>query len=299
MVDIVIVNWNSGHYLSTCIQSVLLHFNLEMIATIFIVDNNSSDQSIKSLPANNKIRIITNDSNLGFAKACNQGFKLCESQYILLLNPDTQLFETTLPDCISFMNAKNEVDILGCQLLLGNGEISKSCSRFPSPGGIFRDSTGLPKIAPTIFRPGIIMTEWDHRSSRYVDQVMGAFMFMRRSVFNKLGYFDEQFFVYYEEVDFSKRLALAGGKSFFNADIKAIHFGEGTTSAVKGFRLFLNLQSRLRYAKKHFSSVGYLCVWCCTYLLEPITRCLYLILSGKVTEMKDLLRGYKLLTGIS
>ena len=127
---------------------------------------------------------------------------------------------------------------------------------------------GLSKIAPKIFHPGVLMTDWDHKESRKVDQVMGAFMFMRNSIFEKLGYFDERFFVYYEELDFSKRLAQLGGTSFYNSDIKAIHIGGGTTNNVKTFRLFLNLSSRLQYAKKHFSFGGYSFVWFCTFFIE-------------------------------
>jgi hypothetical protein len=193
------------------------------------------------------------------------------------------------------MNANRKTDILGCQLLNDKGEITPSCSRFPTPLGILSDSFGLSKIVPSVFKPGIIMTNWDHKESRFVDQLMGAFMFMRKSLFEKIGYFDERFFVYYEETDFSKRLAEIGGKSFFNANIKVIHSGEGTTGSVKGFRLFLNLRSRLQYAKKYFNSLGYSCVWVCTFFVEPFTRSIFLLLSGKKNEFNHLCDGYKLL----
>jgi hypothetical protein len=101
--------------------------------------------------------------------------------------------------------------------------------------------------------------------------------------------------VSYEEVDFSRRLAEKGGCSFFNANIKAIHTGGGTTNSVKGFRLFLNLRSRLQYAKKHFNFSGYLCVWISTFCIEPLTRCLFLLFSDRSREIVDLYQGYKLL----
>jgi GT2 family glycosyltransferase len=197
------------------------------------------------------------------------------------------------------MDQRKDVDILGCQLLNDENEITFSCSRFPSVGGIFRDVTGLSKMAPRVFKPGIIMSDWDHKESRFVDQVMGAFMCMRKSIFEKVGLFDERFFVYFEEVDFLRRLSKAMGKSFFNADIKAIHSGEGTTSSVKAFRLFLNLKSRLQYAKKHFNFFGFASVWFCTYFIEPVTRSSFLIASGKTNELEDLWKAYKLLTGIN
>ena len=295
MIDVVIINWNSGDYLQKCIQSIFSTDNRNFVAKVFIIDNNSADLSLQKIRLNDKIVIVKNKENRGFAKACNQGFKLCSAPYILLLNPDTQLLDTTLEDCIAFMIKKNDIDILGCQLLDDDGNIGYSCSRFPSAKGIFFDATGLSKIAPSIFKPGIIMTDWDHKESRFVDQVMGAFMFFRKSIFEKVGYFDEQFFVYYEEVDFSKRLAALGGKSFFDADIKAIHSGEGTTSSVKAFRLFLNLRSRLQYAKKHFKLSGYLLVWISTYFIEPFTRTFFLLLKGKTREISQVFKGYKLL----
>jgi GT2 family glycosyltransferase len=136
------------------------------------------------------------------------------------------------------------------------------------------------------------MTDWDHAESRFVDQVMGAFMFMRKEVFQKIGYFDERFFVYYEELDFSERLYQAGGKSFYTHSAKAIHTGGGTTHAVKAFRLFLNLRSRLQYAKKHFSYPGFLLVAFCSLLIEPFTRCLFLLLKGHFKEIGQVFKGY-------
>ncbi|MDQ2718996.1 MAG: glycosyltransferase family 2 protein [Bacteroidota bacterium] len=295
MIDIVIVNWNSGEYLRKCIYSILDSDNREYVNKIFIIDNNSSDTSLDKMPADSNINFIINNENIGFSKACNQGFKLCTSSHVLLLNPDAQLLDTTLAECLDFLQANREIDILGCQLLDDKGNITCSCSKFPSPKGIFFDSTGLSKIAPFVFKPGIIMTNWDHKSSRYVDQLMGAFLFMRLSIFEKVGYFDERFFVYYEEVDFSKRFSEMGGKSFFNANIKAIHSGEGTTSSVKGFRLFLYLRSRLQYAKKHFNRGGYLVVWFCTFFIEPFTRTIILLLRGKFKEVTQVFYGYQLL----
>ncbi len=295
MTDIIIVNWNSGDYLYNCVQSLLGKKNESLIDKIFIVDNNSSDNSLEKINPNTKIEIIQNRINNGFAKACNQGFRLCKSQYVLLLNPDAQLYETTLNDCISFIDSRYEIDILGCQLLNDEGNITCSCSRFPKAIRFFYDAIGLSKIAPRIFHPALLMTDWDHQQSRKVDQVMGAFMFMKRNIFERIGFFDEHFFVYYEELDFSKRLAHSGGITFYNSQIKAIHSGEGTTSNVKDFRLYLNLRSRLVYAKKHFTLTGYLFVWMCTFLIEPFTRSFFLLFKGNFKKIVQVYKGYKLL----
>ncbi len=295
IVDPIIVNWNSGDYLEKCINSIFSNANADYVNTIYIIDNNSSDNSLELINPNNKIQIIRNKENRGFAKASNQGFHLSKAPYLLLLNPDTQLLDTTLKDCIAFMEKHDETDILGCRLLNEQGETSPSCARFPTPAKLFMDSVGLSKVFPRLFSPAILMSDWDHKTSRYVDQVMGAFMFMRHSIFEKVGYFDERFFVYCEELDFSKRLHDLGGKSFFNTDIVAIHSGEGTTKAVKAFRLFLNLRSRLQYAKKHFNSFGYFLVWLGTFFIEPFTRIIFLLSSGRFKEIKTVFEGYKML----
>ncbi len=294
MVDIVIVNWNSGDYLQACIQSIVGNENQKYISNIFIIDNASTDHSLERITVTGEITIVNNPSNVGFAKACNQGFRLCVSKYLLLLNPDARLLGSTLSNCISFMN-KNQFDILGCQLLNDDGDVMPSCSRFPTPLRYFFDAVGLSKLAPKLFTPAVLMTDWDHKSSRVVDQVMGAFMFMRKDIFKKTGYFDERFFVYYEELDFSKRLHDFGGTSFFNNEIKAYHSGEGTTKSIKSYRLFLNLNSRLKYARKHFSYASYLFVKFCTYIIEPVSRSFLLLIQGNAGEIKNVWRGYSLL----
>ncbi len=124
---------------------------------------------------------------------------------------------------------------------------------------------------------------------------MGAFMFMRLSIFERHGYFDERFFVYYEELDFSKRISASGGVIYFNSSIKATHSGGGTTNNVKAFRLFINLRSRLQYAKKHFSRLGYRFIWFCTCFIEPFTRIILLTLKGNFKEIPQIFEGYKLL----
>ena len=295
MVDIVIVNWNSGAYLKKCIDSIFIEQNKAFIDRVILIDNNSIDNSIQSISPNNKIEWVINTSNLGFSKACNQGFRLCNAPFVLLLNPDTVLFENTIKDCIGFMQVNNSIDILGCRLLNDEGYTTPTCSRFPTALHIFFDATGFSKIAPAVFTPATIMTDWKHDGSRYVDQVMGAFMFMKKNIFEKNGYFDERFFVYYEEVDFSKRVASCGGKTFYNHSISAIHSGEGTTQSVKGFRLFLNLQSRLLYARKNFTDLGYTLVWFSTFFIEPVSRIIFLLLKARWHELPELFKGYKLL----
>lgn len=294
MVDIVIVNWNAGTLLKDCINSIINTENISYIGKLIVVDNNSNDNSNFIIPSNEKIEIIQNIENVGFAKAANQGFRQCSNPYVLLLNPDSQLYNSTLSESISFMEHHQDIDILGCQLYNEAGKLLPSCSRFPTPLRFLFDVIGLSRLAPRLFTPALLMEDWDHTTDRYVDQVMGAYMFMRKSVFDKIGYFDEQFFVYFEDVDFSKRLAKANGKTFFNASIKSMHVGKGTTSKVKALRLCLYIRSKLQYSKKYFSGTGYILTYIVTFFIEPISRMVYFLLSGKFSEIKETGRGYML-----
>jgi GT2 family glycosyltransferase len=295
MIDIVIVNWNSNDFLQKCVLSIFNSNQFELVSTVIIIDNNSTDESLHLLPLNAKIHVVKNTENLGFAKACNQGFKLCKSKYILLLNPDAVLLENTIAASFDYLETHQDIDVLGCQLLNESNQVTPTCARFPKPINFVYHSLGLSKIWPKIFHPPTLMTDWDHKESRFVDQVMGAYMFMRKSVFEKAGYFDERFFVYFEELDFSLSLKNAGGKSFYHSGIQAIHTGMGTTESVKAFRLFLSLRSRLKYAKKHFSVIGFITVTCFTYTIEFLMRFLQLLIKGNVKETKNLVIGYWML----
>ena len=292
MIDIVIVNWNAGKLLQDCVESILSANNDSLVSKVIVIDNNSKDNSLFLLPYNPKIKLIHNKRNEGFAKACNQGFKIATAKYVLLLNPDTRLFTNTLHDCVKYMEGHPETDILGCQLLNEENSVLPSCSRFPRPYRFLTDALGLFKIFPKIFKPSLVMEDWDHKSSRYVDQVMGAFMFMRNDIFERVGYFDERFFVYMEEVDFSKRLAEMGGKTWFDADIQAFHMGKGTTASVTAFRLFLSLRSQLLYARKHFSLPGQAIMFLASFIIQPFSRTFFHFLKGDFREIGNTWKGY-------
>ncbi len=295
MIDIVIVNWNSHDFLRRCVLSILNSNHFELISEIIIIDNNSTDDSLLLLPINAKLQVIKNTENVGFARGCNHGFKMSQSKYILLLNPDAVLLDNTISASFDYMETNQDLDVLGCQLLNDSNHITPTCARFPKPINFVYHSLGLSKIWPKLFHPPTLMTDWDHKESRFVDQVMGAYMFMRKSVFEKAGYFDERFFVYYEELDFSLSLKNAGGKLFYHSGIQAIHTGMGTTESVKAFRLFLSLSSRLKYAKKHFSMFGFFIVAFFTYTIEFLMRFLQLALKGNLKETKNLVKGYWML----
>jgi GT2 family glycosyltransferase len=139
------------------------------------------------------------------------------------------------------------------------------------------------------------MLEWDHADTRRVDQVIGAFFMIRRSVFEALSGFDERFFVYFEEVDLAFRARQAGWNSVFLADASIYHKGGGTSEAVKDLRLFYSLRSRLQYGHKHYTWPERLVVWTITFGLEPLTRVLHLGLTGRWAEVRQVAAANALL----
>jgi N-acetylglucosaminyl-diphospho-decaprenol L-rhamnosyltransferase len=254
--DIVIVNWNTGTQLRACLQSLssaLLGFGLSEFHCI-VVDNGSADGSadgLEGLPF--PLKLIRNHENKGFAFACNQGAGQGDSEYILFLNPDCRLFPDSLEKVSHFLEEQGHehIGIIGVQLVDGNGAIQRNVARFPTPKSLFHQMLGLDRLLPRRFPPHFI-TDWDYGETREIDQVPGAFFFVRRKVFEHLNGFDERFFMYYEDLDFSYRAVQAGWKSFYLADAQAVHFGGGASYQVKGKRLYYVLTSRALYVAKHF-----------------------------------------------
>ena len=296
--DIIIVNWNSGDQLQWCLNSILMAEKDNLIlARVVVVDNASKDSSADDLEdLILPLYIKRNTENLGFAAACNQGAQGSNADYLLFLNPDTCLFEDSLIKPLAFMEQKENMNIgiLGIQLVDNNGQISRTCARFPSPSYFFIKMLRLDHLFPDHF-PSHFMTEWDHRESRDVDQVMGAFFLMRRSLFQILGGFDERFFVYFEDLDISYRAWKAGWRSVYLANAQAYHKGGGTSWQIKDRRLFYTLMSRILYGYKHFAWRSATMVALMTVFVEPITRLTWATMRLSGAEIMATLKGYLML----
>ena len=136
------------------------------------------------------------------------------------------------------------------------------------------------------------MTSWDHAETRRVDHVMGAFYLVRRSLFEQLQGFDERYFVYLEDLDFSRRAAEAGYGSIYLAEAQAYHRGDGISEQVKANRLFYALRSRIQYVFKHFNRPAALAVGFATLFVEPLSRLALLMVRHRFSEIGDLRRSY-------
>jgi GT2 family glycosyltransferase len=158
----------------------------------------------------------------------------------------------------------------------------------------FGHSLGLGALLPKLF-PYHFMREFDHMTSRKVDNVIGAFFFVRRKLFVELGGFDERFFMYFEDIDFARRAAEAGWVSWYLAEAVAVHRGGGTSEQVKAHRLFYSLRSRIFYAFKHFPRNQAWLVTVLTIIVEPGTRMVRSVVRQSFRDSVDLAKGYLML----
>jgi N-acetylglucosaminyl-diphospho-decaprenol L-rhamnosyltransferase len=293
--DIVIVNWNAGEQLLNCVRSIQCsRLDKCVLGNVIIVDNASSDNSLELLPQWEKLSIIKSSSNLGFGRACNLGASHVMSGLVLFLNPDTELNIDSLEIATKFYtsNQINKIGILGVQLRDELGNIQSSCSRFPDIKIVLAESLGVSKFLPQF---ATIMRDRDYSQSQYVDQVMGAFFLLSRDLFNKIKGFDEDYFVYYEELDLSYRLHKLGYKSYFYVGTSIMHVGGGCSKQIKATRLFYVLDSKLIYVCKHFNFCSRVIAIGVTLFVEPLTRIVFFALKGDFAGVKETIAGYKLL----
>jgi N-acetylglucosaminyl-diphospho-decaprenol L-rhamnosyltransferase len=296
--DIVIVDYKTGDLILECLGSIIKHKpHYAYLDRVVIVDNATSygtSQRLNQLEL--PIYIICNTSNRGFAAACNQGAVGSKADYLLFLNPDTRLMTDSLDIPVRFLDnpSNSSVGIVGIQLLYHNGQVARTCSYRLRLAHFINKMLALNRLFPRWLSDGM-MDEWDHATSRTVDGVMGAFYLVRRALFDKLGGFDERFFMYFEEAEFGLRAWQAGFETYYLADASAYHEGHGSSKRIKPQRLFYSLQSRIRYGYKHFSRLSASILLVATIIIEPLSRIILACIRGSGSEIKDTVMGYKLL----
>ena len=222
---VVIVNYNSGEYLEKCIQS-LENVRGEADMEIFVVDNASSDQSInnaqKKFP---EINYILNSENLGFGKANNQVLKKLKTEYVLILNPDCEVNSGVLKRLLEYMEEDPEVGVATAQIKLANGKIDLTAHRgFPTPWASFLYLLGDNSLYH--------LSNKSFKQIHEVDSVSGAFFLTGKSILDKVGLFDEDYFMYAEDIDLCYRIKKAGFKIMYFPDIEVLHH-KGISSGLK------------------------------------------------------------------
>lgn len=235
MVDIsvVIVNYNVKNLIDNCLASIYKASRHSALNTeIFVVDNNSIDGSVSMIREKYpSVILIPLDANIGFSKANNIALKQATGKYILILNPDTVLEEDTFTKMIAFCEAHKDAGAVTSKLILANGKLDSACKRsFPTPSVAIPRMLGLSGLFPNSKLFGKYnLTYLDENKTYEVDAICGAFMFIPKKVLDEVGLFDEDYFMYGEDLDLSYRINKAGYRIFYYPEVTTIHLkGEST-----------------------------------------------------------------------
>ncbi len=268
-VSIIIVNYKVADLVERCIASVYEHTK-GVKFEIYLIDNASGDDVVPRISAKfPEVNIIANNENLGFASACNQGIQLCRGEFVLLLNPDTELKDDAISKVVDKMRGEQDVGIAGIHLLNTDGTHQSSGVRhFPKPLDQLLIMLKVPHLLGDIGPVRkYMMHDFDYRDTQDVDQVMGAFYCVRRKLIEQIGPLDQGFFIWFEEVDFCRRAKNANWRIRYYHDVEAYHHRGTSFGQVSTFRKQAWIRRSLRrYMKKHHGPAA----WLLFVILEPV-----------------------------
>lgn len=251
--SIVIVNYNVKYYLHQCLMSVEKAMR-DFTCDVVVVDNCSSDGSVEFLRKMHPcVRFIENSENQGYACANNIAIRESNSDYVLLLNPDTIITEETLASCLAFMDEHPKAGVLGLKMLKENGTFALESRRgVPTPSTAFYKMCGLTSLFPKSRMFGKYYMQYlDKEEVNRIEIVSGAFAFLRRQCLNETGYLDEDFFMYGEDIDLSYRILKRGWENYY-LPTPILHYkGESTQkSSYRYVYRFYN--AMLIFFNKHY-----------------------------------------------
>ncbi|MCF7822868.1 MAG: glycosyltransferase [Candidatus Marinimicrobia bacterium] len=254
--SIIIVNYNVKAFLQQALESIYKATrNLE--TEIFVVDNHSVDGSIELLEAVfPQVKLIVNSENLGFAKANNLALERAAGDYVWLLNPDTLVQEDTPQKLIQVMESDAKIGMLGCKILNDDGSLQLACRRsFPTPWVAFTKLLGLASLFPKSKLFGRYnLTHLDENEAWEVEAISGSCMFLRKEALNEVGFLDESFFMYGEDLDWAFRFREKQWKVYYTPETSIVHY-KGESSKVAAWDSLTHFYSAMDiFARKHFSS---------------------------------------------
>jgi len=257
--SICIVTWNSENDIAECLSSIE-HAKKNLNIEVFVADNASSDNTAKIVSTSfPEIILIQNSKNYGFAKANNQAIRRSSGRYVLLLNPDTRVRKCTFKDAIDYMEVRSKIGIVGCAISNLDGSRQYSVRKFPSLTSQILILCKLHNFFPSL--PPLkkyFALDFDYAKEQSVDQVMGAFMLIRRKCLEQVGLLDEKFWIWFEDVDYCKRAINLNWKVMYTPKFEIAHNQSQSFAklwAVQEQRVFN--KSLLYYIRKHRGNLSY------------------------------------------
>ena len=253
--SIVIVNWNTASFLDDCLSSIEPSTVTGGFETI-VVDNNSNDNSVEIvLQKHPTVKLLAENVNYGYAKGNNIGISHASGEYILTLNSDTVVSDSLLDHSISKLESMPAYGCLAVKLIGTDGKPQKSVRGFPTISGILGDITGLGKLFP--YFDSYRLTRFDYEKSQDDPQPMGTFLLFRGSILKRIpGPFDEQFPIFFNEVDLLKQMQQNGYKCWYESGLSIKHFGGESTKQVKKRMVWESHRSLIRYFSKNLRGMA-------------------------------------------
>jgi GT2 family glycosyltransferase len=253
---IIIVNWNGGEMIASCLESISKTCG-PLKLQVIVVDNASRDGSReaaqKKFP---QFDIFNSGSNLGFGRANNLVRDRVQSDLVLFLNPDTIVLENSLSEMISFMRSHPEVGGLGCKMRTPDGETHELGLQYsPSPLKEFARQMFPASVISRLF-PGMLH-RLDPDKNAYAVKLYGGCLLAPKAVLDQIGWFDERYFMYAEDADMCRTILAHGYKLYYLATTEIIHVAGGTTEkAPSGFSILMMSESIAKFMKKYYGSAG-------------------------------------------
>ncbi len=233
-VSIIVVSYNTREILRQCLTSLFVHLG-DVRAEVLVVDNDSWDHSAEMVAAEfPQVRLIANRRNMGFAAANNQAYARCRGEYVLLLNPDAFIEPGAVAAAVTFMDEHPQCGICGGRLVDLDGNPNPSARRFPGALAKLFTLSGLSARFPQsrLFNAHEF-SGTDHDHPMEVDWVPGTFTLIRRSMLEAIGFFDDRFYIYYEETDLCLRAKRAGWSVQYVPDACVVHVGGASSQTRK------------------------------------------------------------------
>jgi GT2 family glycosyltransferase len=249
--SIIIPNWNTKSLLENCLNS-LFNTPINYEFEVWVVDNASTDDSLKDLPALfPQVRLIKNLENVGYGRANNQAAKVAQGTYWLLLNSDTVVFPAAINDLVEYLDAHPQAAAVGPRLLNADGTLQVSASPAPTLGRELWRLFHLDQFYPLSQYPEEFFKGGD---PKIVDVLLGACLLIRAEVNQKIGLFDEDYFMYSEEVDLCERIRKSGAEIHWFGKPVVTHFG-GMSTRQASEKMFLELyRSKIKFFRKNYGA---------------------------------------------
>ncbi len=272
-VSIIIVHWNTVQLLRACLASCKKQIGCTF--EIVVIDNHSTDSTLQGLIQEfPSITWICNRDNRGFAAANNQGLKIAKGNHLLLLNPDTELPSTDFLKHFVEEGKKRQAGIIGPRLNYSNGSLQPSVRNLPTTAALCTLLSKMHVVFPNLASVKRLMrSDFNYKQAQEVEQVSGACFLISRECFKAVGLFDENFWIWFEEVDYCARARCAKFKIWYTPAVQCMHVGGISFSQVLPVkRQWQFTKSAIRYIRKHkglFPTLMCLCV-------APIGLCLAL-----------------------